>query len=319
MRFASIAHFGKEHIKQLPKNWQVNNLIISPQYNINGTKGFGVGIKISPKEIMKLPREEVRNKILEAALYAQNELGVELIQLGALTTSVTKGGIWLTEQKEYSGYVNHGDSYTAAIACHSVKKAIKSRGLESSKLNLAIIGAYGIIGEALSKILVPDFNHTLLIGRRMDGFKKLKNKINGNFEITTNINTNDSDVIITATNHINALLKDEHLKKKAIVIDVSQPPNLSNDVCLLRPDILRVDGGYVNFPKKYNISLPGMPKGKLFSCIVEAIMQAKENEKKNHVGSINIKHLKKTEIWGQKYGFILTDLTNFGEKIKYGK
>jgi hypothetical protein len=59
-----------------------------------------------------------------------------------------------------------------------------------------------------------------------------------------------------------------------------------------------------------------MPPGKLFACIVEVIMQAMENDRKNHVGSIDLNHLKKTEQWGEKYGFTLNELTNFGEPIQ---
>jgi len=41
-----------------------------------------------------------------------------------------------------------------------------------------------------------------------------------------------------------------------------------------------------------------MPPGKDFACIAEVIMQAMENERKKHVGSIDINHLRETEKWG---------------------
>jgi len=44
-------------------------------------------------------------------------------------------------------------------------------------------------------------------------------------------------------------------------------------------------------------------------------MQAMENERKNHVGSIDLKYLRRTEKWGEKYGFTLNELTNFGQPI----
>ena len=110
-----------------------------------------------------------------------------------------------------------------------------------------------------------------------------------------------------------ALLQSEHLAKDAIVVDVSQPPNLSLRVCQQRPDIHRIDGGLVDFPVQ--IVIPGMPQGKNFACIAEVIMQALENERKNHVGSIDLSHLRKTEHWAKKYGFILKELTNYGQRI----
>jgi predicted amino acid dehydrogenase len=104
------------------------------------------------------------------------------------------------------------------------------------------------------------------------------------------------------------------LRKNALIIDVSQPPNLSSDVCQERPDLHRIDGGFVDFPA--TIQIPGMPPGKIFACIAEVMMQAGENQRKHHVGSIDLKHLQKTEQWAMKYGYTLKELTNFGKTIQ---
>jgi predicted amino acid dehydrogenase len=178
---------------------------------------------------------------------------------------------------------------------------------------LAIIGAYGVIGEAVSKILVPQFQHSILIGRRQEKFKKLEENTKGDFETTVELKTKEADIIVTATSHPTALLRPEDLKKNVIVIDVSQPPNLSSMICKQRPDIFRIDGGLVDFPIK--IIIPGMPAGKNFACITEVIMQAMEKERENHVGSIDFNHLRKTEKWAKKYGYTLNELTNFGKAL----
>jgi len=316
MKFATLSHLLNENnIKQIPPTWIKEELIISPELDIDGTKGYVVALNLLPKQVMSSAKDKIRRKILEAALFAQNELGVEIIQLGALTTSVTNGARWLTEQKEYAGYVTHGDSYTAAVTSQAVLKALGLFDKDSNKLNLAIVGAYGIIGEAVSKILVPQFKHTMLIGRRREKLEELESKLKGSFETTVDLRTKDSDVIVTATSHPAALLKQDHLKKNAIVVDVSQPPNLTYDVCKKRTDVMRIDGGFVDFPYDYPIPIPGMPRGKNFACIAEVIMQAMENKQENHVGSIDIKHLKKTEKWAEKYGYILKELTNFGRSV----
>lgn len=317
MKFATLAHFGDEHIDLLTDDWDVGKFVVSPEYKINGTKGYALAIRYSPIEMMNLPKERIRKSILNASIFAQENLGVDVLQLGALTTSVTNGGLWLLDKKGYDGYLNHGDSYTAAVTCQSVEKILNELSIDPLNLNLAVVGSYGIIGEAVSKILVSKFKFSKLIGRRSEKLKELSKNITGNFETSLELDTKSSDVIITATNHPTALLNENHLKKNAIVIDVSQPPNLSSNVCKKRPDVIRIDGGYVDFPKSSHISLPGMPKGKMFSCIVEVIMQAMENEKKNHLGSIDLNHLKKTIEWGKKYDFRLKELTNFGEVLKY--
>ena len=316
MKFATLGHLMIEkNIEQMPKKWVYDKWIYSPEINLNRTQGHIAGLRLTAKEMMSLPIEKVRQEILDLALFIQDEFNVELIQLGGLTTSVTSGGKWLTEQKEYTGFANHGDSYTSAVTCQTVYKSLKKLKKNPGDLTLAIIGAYGIIGESVSKILVSQFKHTILIGRRENKLKELETKLEGSFETTTSIKTKNADVIITATNHPSALLKSEHLKKNTTVVDVSQPPNLSYKTCQKRPDIFRVDGGFVDLPKQYPFQIPAIPKGKIFSCVAEVIMQAIEKEKQNHVGSIDIKHLKKTEEWGKKYKLTLNDLTDFGVKI----
>ena len=316
MKFAILGHLiGEQTPNQPPNDWTVEeNMFVSPEFNFNGAKGYGISIKFSPKQMMELPRDKVRQKILDAALFAQNELGVGLIQLGGLATSVTSGGVWLAEEKQYQGFVNHGDSYTSAVTCQTVFKILNMFEKKHSELVIAIIGAYGIIGEAVSKLLVPKFSHSILIGPRKEKLRELEVKLNGSFETTVDLKTRGADVIVAATNHPAALLNSYHLKEKAIVIDVSQPPNISSEICQQRPDVFRVDGGYVDFPTSY--SIPFMPSGKIFACIVEIIMQVMENERQNHVGSIDLEHLYKTRKWAGKYGFTLNELTNFGKVIK---
>jgi hypothetical protein len=93
MKFATIGHFlDTETITMFPKNWVKGNLIVSPEMNINGARGYITGIALNAKQIMTLPTDIVRKTILDAAMYLQDELDVNLIQLGALTTSVTSGG-----------------------------------------------------------------------------------------------------------------------------------------------------------------------------------------------------------------------------------
>jgi len=314
MKFATIGHLRvEEDIHQFPVSWVHGNLIVSPELNVHGTKGYITGLTLTARQMIELPREIVRKNILDAAVFLQNEFGVDVIQLGALTTSVTDGGIWVAKQKGYKGYVNHGDSYTAAVTSQAVLKGLRFFDQEPSDQIIAIVGAYGVIGEAVSKILVPQFLHAILIGRRKEKFKNLEKNIDGDFETTVELKTKEADIIVTATSHPDALLQSEHLGKGAIVVDVSQPPNLSNEVCQQRSDIHRIDGGLVEFPVQ--IVIPGMPPGKNFACIVEVIMQAMENEQKNHVGSIDLHHLRTTEQWALKYGFILKELTNYGKRV----
>lgn len=314
--FTTLGHLMKEkdsHV--IPKDWIHGEWIYSPQTDLHGAKGQISGLNITAKQLIEQPLEDVREKILDLVVFLQDNFNVNLVQLGGLTTSVTSGGEWFIGKEKYRGFINHGDSYTAAATCKAVFRILELLKKHPSNLTVAIVGAYGIIGEAVSKMLVPKFKHSILVGRRENKLLELKKKLKGEVETTTELKIQDADIVITATNHPSALLYPHHLKKNAVVVDVSQPPNLSYEVCQQRPDVIRVDGGFVELPNDYDFQIPGIPKGKIFSCVAEVIMQALENERRNHVGAIILSHLQKTEKWAEKYGFILKELTNFGKPL----
>ncbi len=314
MRFAIIGHLDfKERLDQIPKDWIFQNYIVSPEFVCNNSKGRLIALKRTAEDLISLSKEKMRGEILDAAVFSQKEFSTELTQLGGFTSSLTSGGKWLVDQKKYSGFTTHGNTYTTTAAMKITLRSLNLLKISSKETKLAIIGSYGIIGETLSKILTPMFKNTILIGRRQEKLKELSEKITGSFNTETELKTKEADIIITATSHPTSLLSSKHIKKNCIVIDISQPPNVSYDLCKQRPDMLRLDGGFVNFP--FNFPIPGAPNGKIFACMAEAIMQSMENEKQNHVGSIDLGHLKKTEKWAEKYDFNIGNLTNFGEKI----
>ena len=107
MKFATLSHLLNENnIKQIPQDWIKKDYIISPELNIGGTKGYVIALKLLPKQVMENEREHIRTKILDAALIVQDKYNVDVVQLGALTTSVTNGGKWLVNQKT-TGLVNN--------------------------------------------------------------------------------------------------------------------------------------------------------------------------------------------------------------------
>ena len=296
------------------------------------TTGCLLGIMWTPREMMAALGDEkkilvLREIILGAILYARLVLDIDVVQLGALTTSVTSGGVYIQERIEANLlkekiYVNHGDSFTAAIVCQTVKKVAEKRGIDLDQSRVAIVGAYGIIGEAVSQIMASLANSVVFIGRRKEKLASLSAKLisqddigKKDFVFTTNLGEiANADIIITATSHPTALLTSEHLKKGAVVVDVSQPANVSPKLCQERPDITRVDGGFVNNPLGFSF-IPILPKEIIYACIAEVIMQALEEDKRDHVGSIDLDFLRETEKWAEKYGFTLNKLTNFGRPI----
>ena len=125
MKFAILGHLINENdFEKIPKNWIYKNWIISPEYKLNNTSGFFTSLKYTPSELMSFSKQETREKILELALFLQDDLNVELIQLGGLISSFTKGGKWLIKQPEYHNFINHGNSYTSSIILDSIQKIL---------------------------------------------------------------------------------------------------------------------------------------------------------------------------------------------------
>lgn len=307
----SIVEWAMKHLSGKRGFWVASRVDV-----FGHTEGYLMAVLLTARQMMQLPKEVTRKRILDAILFAQNELNVEVIQLGALTTSLTEGGSWITEQKEYKGYVNHGDTFSTAVIKELMDRIAEVKGWDLLQKTVCIAGAYGIIGEALTKLMIGKCEKLILIGRRMEGFDRLKIKHN-NISMTTDISAaREADIVITVTSHPGTLLKAYHLKKEAVIIDPAQPPNTSKELIKERPDILRLDGGLVkNMGIELGVNM-GTPRGTMFACIAEVIMQALEGEKRNHVGSIDLNHLEKTKKWAKKWGFELAPFSCFGEPIE---
>ncbi len=268
--------------------------------------------------MVTLPRRYVQDRILEATLLAQNQLGAELVGLGAYTAPLTDAGRWLVRQDSVKINITHGDSFSTAIAAEGVRKISQQLGLGLRTQKVAIIGAYGLIGSALSKILAQECGAMLLVGRNQIKLERLKNELAccGNVSLSTEIaSIKDSDIVVTSTSHPGSLLRPEHLKKNAVVYDIAQPINVTEEVCRQRPDIIRIDGCYAKIPS-INLGVEmGPPNGATFSCLAETIMQALDNDHSNYVGEIDLANVEKTIKREKKYGFYHAEFTNFSKPI----
>jgi predicted amino acid dehydrogenase len=314
-------------------NWLVENAIrflpkkfdILPWANFDvfgKAEGWIIVVFLTGEQMLTLPRRYVQDRILEAVLFAQDRLGANLVGLGAYTAPLTDSGKWLVKQDSVRINITHGDSYSVAIAIEGIHKIVRELKLESRMLDLAIVGAYGLIGKAMARLLSSEFKSMLLIGRNELKLEKLKEELKNFGNITASTNISDivrSDIIITATSYPGALIQPQHIKEKAIIYDIAQPINVSKGVCEKRPDIIRIDGCFVKIPGIDLKADMGPPKGTTFSCLAETIMQALEDDDEDHVGEIDLSHVKRTSEWQKKYGFKHADFTNFGHTISTNK
>jgi len=287
-------------------------------------EGYIVAVLLSGKQMMSLPQEKVRQRVLGAVLYAQNELKVDVIGLGSLTTSVTDGGRWLVQHPKVKTAVTHGDTFTVAIAQQGIKKILDKRRLNPQNAKIAVVGAYGIIGRELCLFLARQKYKLFLVENISEKVELIKNKIakEGLMDCVLSASTRlddicNADLVITATSHPSCLIKSDHLKKDAIVYDIAQPMNLGPEIISERSDVLKIDGDYVDIggiDLKFSM---GPPQGSTFACFVETAMIALEGNREHHVGSIEESFIKETSNWGNKYGFSHAPFTSFGKIIDF--
>jgi fatty aldehyde-generating acyl-ACP reductase len=294
------------------------SFIVASHFHIfDKAEGWLVGLTLTPQQVKNLSKERVRKKILEAVFFSQEKLGAELLMLGALTSPLTSAGLWLTENPKVKLKITNGNTYTAVISIEAVEEAVRLADLNLSQITIAIVGAAGVIGEAITKHFSQKDVHLILVGRTMEKLERLKSSLTGQNYVITNDLTKiiQADIVVTATSHPTALIRPEILKKNAIVVDVAEPSDVPSNIAEMRPDVICIDGGRVKtegVDLKMNL---GLPKDVSFACMAEVILQALEEEKKNYVGSVDLSHIEETQKWAEKWGFELADFTSFNQPV----
>ena len=245
-------------------------------------------------------------------------MGVELIGLGALTASVTNGGQWITQQPEVRASITHGDAYTVAVAEQGIEQIIELCRPQSREARIAIVGAYGLIGQALSMIFAKKGCQLVLVGRSRNKLERLKEKLGTENNILTSIELEaiyDADIVVTVTSHSENLIKPEHLRRSAVVYDIAQPRNISPAFVRECADIIKVDGACVHIGGiKLGFDM-GPPPNTTFACLAETIMQALEEDGCHHVGEIDFAHVERTREWALKHNFSHAPFTCFSQPI----
>jgi len=285
-------------------------------------EGYIIAVLLNGRQMMDLPIEIVRQRVLDALLYAQNNLGVNVIGLGSLTTSVTDGGEWVTKQPQVKLAVTHGDTFTVAIAQEGISRIIDKYGISPKKHKAAVVGAYGLIGRELCVFLAKRCFPLVLVESIPEKIELIKKRMIAEgmvgkiIEASTDIKTIcECDLVVTATSHPAYLLQSDNIKGAAVIYDIAQPMNVSPALANKRPDVVKIDGDYVDIGE-IDLNFPmGPPRGSTFACLTETAMLALEGDTRHHVGGIDKDFLKEVKIMGDKYGFHHAPFTSFGNKL----
>lgn len=283
--------------------------------------GFILATTLTAKQMME-DKKYAEKKVIQAIQYARRK-GASTIGLGSLSSPVTQGG--KTVAGKYDMYVTNGNALTAGMTILGIKASAKLRHLDLQKSTVAIVGGTGSIGQAVAKILAQNglFETLILVGRTPANLQKLQTEIQqmrtaAVVNISTDIDAvSIADVIVMATSSGDILLKTEHIKRDALIYDITQPQNVPRELKTTRPDVLIVDGALVEPPSniQYYFNL-GIPLNTIFACLAETMLLSVSGHQSDFsIGHVTLKNVEYILELAEKYNFKLAPLTSWGQPI----
>ncbi len=293
-RFAFLVHPRAELAQDLGRLWPplrrlpekvydsaLRRLPLPPismaQVHIDGTAvGHVVLVPFGARHLLAAPaqgRERVNRAVDKAVA-----LGASVVGLGALTATVTGGGISLRHRSDIG--VTNGNAYTAAVVESQVRRLLDDPAFVATGRRVAVVGASGSVGGAVTMLLARDavVDGLTLIARSRPKLESLAARVNGQVPTVVSGNIADAvqaDLVVLLTASADALLGPAHLAPGAVVLDATQPRNTSPELSVRRPDVLVVDGGVVDIPSLRLVGGDiGLPAGRAYACFAETAMLA---------------------------------------------
>lgn len=284
--------------------------------------GWVISIPLTADQMM-YDRERAKKHIAKAAHLAERK-GANMIGLGALNASLTRGGLDLLPR--IKAHVTTGRLYTSKVVTDTADKARRELSIPLEDTIVAIVGAAGSIGAASAQLLQRKGYKNFIfvdIEKKNEQLEDLKilleNLGNGeqDIEITHDIERiYRADIVIAVTNRPETLIKSEHLKSGAVVVDDAQPSDVDSQILEERDDVLILEGGVAHHDEidaHFNFGLKH--KTDMFSCLAEAIILAaieyQDNFQVGSVFEVDFNEFAKLEEEADELGFSLGEFQNF--------
>lgn len=285
------------------------------------TEGWFIGCPLSPRMMLSLPLEIVYEKIIRSGQIAQ-ELGAEIVGLGAFTSVVGDGGITIARHLDIA--VTTGNSYTVATAIEAAVLGAQKMGIDIADTTVAVVGATGSIGRTCAEALAPQAREMLLLGRDEARLapvaEQLRSVARGTVRVSTDLSRDlpTADVVITVTSAVDAIIYPRDLKSGAVVVDVARPRDVSVRVARERDDVLVIEGGLVEVPGEVDFGFDfGFPPRMAYACMSETMMLALEGRIENFTlgKDVSLEQVRITQELARKHGFRLAGFRSFERAI----
>lgn len=283
-------------------------------------RGWLLACPLTPRQMMELPEERVYHKIVQTGRLAE-KLGAQMLGLGAFTSVVGDAGVSIADRLTVP--VTTGDSYTVAIAVEALRRAAELMDISLPNATVAVVGATGAIGQVCAELLAEEAGRLALIGRRADALEELRGRLKvragGGVIVSTDMRPlAESQLILTVTSAVHAVIHPEHLRPGSVVCDVARPRDVSAMVAAARDDIFVIDGGMVDVPGPVDFHFNfGFPPGKAYACMAETMALTLEGRFEDYTLGKHITRARVDEIAAiaKKHGFRLSGFRSFEKEV----
>lgn len=258
-------------------------------------------------------RSVIRQRILDAVLYAQKHVSV--IGLGALTKDerITKGGRWIVDALGDRLHVPivHGDTLTAMVVIQQVLALIEKYQIKSP---IFLTGSTSKIGRAVALYLAGRGIKVIMYTQDQERFDKICSEAGEHgFNLIRSDNLAEGyGCALWVTGKAIPAGRElfERIPKGAAVLNFAVPNPLNKRDLKCRPDIRGYEGGLLEYsPELTTLHFTmRLRPGLTYACHAGTFVHAAKGWKHHEVGPVEMDQL--DEVWqsAQHLGFRLPQL-----------
>ena len=248
--------------------------------------------------------------LVQAGVDFARELGCDVVSLGQYTSIATLNGL---RTAAHGMGLTTGNSYALALAIEAVARAMTEQDRDPAASVLVVAGAAGNIGRTCAEMLAPLHRRTILLGSGRPSSTARLAALAARLPRTTATHDpsviTDADVVIAATNAVDAPLDPAAFAPGAVVCDLSVPAAIADSACP-RPDVRIIRGGIAALPDGTDVGFPGfpLPAGRTYGCMAEAMVLALEGIRSTRfTGNLTPSHVADIAAMASRQGFRLAD------------
>jgi acetylornithine/succinyldiaminopimelate/putrescine aminotransferase/predicted amino acid dehydrogenase len=262
------------------------------------------------KSMLESGRSKLPQALVQAGVDFARELGCSTVSLGQYTSIATLNGL---RTASHGMGLTTGNSYALALALEAVSRAMHEQHRKAADSVLVIAGAAGNIGRTCAEMLTPFYRRTILLGSgRASSLPRLTAMAARLPRATASLDPSiisQADVLIAATNAVDAPLDPAALAPGALVCDLSVPSAIATSS---EPGtgIRIIRGGIAALPGGTDVGFPVFPlsPGHTYGCMAEAMILALEGIRSTRfTGNLSPRHVTEIATMAGRHGFHLAN------------